>query len=1252
MSLVIAAHGCQLRPNLLEDTVFNKRLLALVPTATRRSIVAAILRLLSLGCQVAVLVWLADILMDVRASLSADIAVPSACIVLQFAFGACAEAAGRRAGAAAVTTLTKEVFEKLIGSGTTLPSRMSEGEASQLVSEGAQRLRPYFQDYLPQLVFALLAPLGLLVLLLTVSPLAGVLMLAFVVLMPASIMMLMGRAKRFMGAYWDDYVDLSSAFLDAIRGLVTLKGFRADASWQGRLARLAKEFRQATMRLLRVQMGNVLLMDLFTYGGIATGVVVATLQCAAGGISPSAALTVVFISSFFFLPMRRLGSLFHTGMNANAVCERIFALLDAEDQFATDEQVDLGGPGIECSNLSFSYDGKAKALDGVDFDVPAHTLIGVTGPSGSGKSTLIRAIAGGCVGYEGSIRVCGVELSRLSCESLFSVVSVVSQQSHVFKGSFRSNLLLGKEDAEDSELWGALRNAQLDAFVLSSGGLDAQVAEGGANLSGGQRQRLCFARALLRDTPIYVFDEVTSNIDASSERKLLDGISLLSVTHTVIMVTHRLSALALADEIYVMDEGRVAERGTHPALMARGGLYRRLWDRLADLETFAAQAGVEYDEDRYVPTDAELRVAKVVATHSIPLMGAQAMQAALEALSYRAYSSAPVAGLPKGHPAWIPLPDFGEPKAPADQVAVGTGGSDESEEDHRQDSGLSEEKDGNPSRRSRLKTILSMLRLTRGMGKEVLLAALLGTLGDLCVVAQLALAGWAVWVLAPASAGPGTMSCLVAICTLALVRAALHYGERLLTHDQTFRTLALVRDRVFGALRRLAPARLVARDAGDLVLLLTSDVESLEGLYSRTLAPTVSAILCSALTIASVGSCAWQLGLVALVGVVSLGIALPLVASSLTRRRAEKLNAYSVLMSSFVLDSLDGIFDLVQCGRARAYAKELETHAGSLEAGERPLGCAVALASALAGILVTLVSCAMTVAAVVLISRGAMSPGVGAACVLAVMADALIVADVSRLGFSLQRTLESANRIIDVMEEEPAVEEVSLDPGPHGSLVKGAVPVEVSGVSFSYGKREVLHGLSLRVRANALLRLTGPSGAGKSTLLRLIMRYWDVGAGSITVGGRDVRSIASDELRTSVCQMTQDSYLLDATLRENLLIARLRASDEELGRAIDASSLREVVDRLPQGLDTPVGMHGTALSDGERQRVGLCRALVSGAPLMLLDEPTSRLDSLNEAAVLSALRAAAEGRTIVLVSHRRVAAAIADETFVLQAKGR
>ena len=271
---------------------------------------------------------------------------------------------------------------------------------------------------------------------------------------------------------------------------------------------------------------------------------------------------------------------------------------------------------------------------------------------------------------------------------------------------------------------------------------------------------------------------------------------------------------------------------------------------------------------------------------------------------------------------------------------------------------------------------------------------------------------------------------------------------------------------------------------------------------------------------------------------------------------------------------------------------------------------------------------------------------------LAVMADALIVADVSRLGFSLQRTLESANRIIDVMEEEPAVEEVSLDPGPHGSLVKGAVPVEASGVSFSYGKREVLHGLSLRVRANALLRLTGPSGAGKSTLLRLIMRYWDVDAGSITVGGRDVRSIALDELRTSVCQMTQDSYLLDATLRENLLIARLRASDEELGRAIDASALREVVDRLPQGLDTPVGMHGTALSDGERQRVGLCRALVSGAPLMLLDEPTSRLDSLNEAAVLSALRAAAGGRTIVLVSHRRVAAAIADETFVLQAKGR
>ncbi|QOY59804.1 ABC transporter ATP-binding protein/permease [Thermophilibacter immobilis] len=1227
--------------------MFNKRLLSLVPDATRSALLCVVFTWLALVARIFLLLGVANALaglfLGARPATSAY-GVAAAQLAALCALQALACWHARRAGQQAAASMSREVFDKLVRLGPSFESRVEAGEASQLMGEGAERLRPYFSEYLPQFIYALAAPLTVFVVIWPLSWPAALVMLLCVPLVPGSIMMFMKRAKRFMGEYWGTYVDLSGAFLDAIRGLVTLKSYRADATWHERLNHQAEEFRQVTMSLLRVQMGNVWLMDLFTYAGIAAGVVVGLTQLAAGSLDLTGCLVIVLLAADFFVPMRRFGSLFHTGMNANAVAERILALLDLPEPAHGERDCDLARPEIAAEHLTFSYDGLTRALDDVALEVGVNALVGVTGESGSGKSTLARVLTGGAFDYEGSVTVCGCELRELSREALGRSVTVVSQRSHVFKGTFRSNLALGREGATDENLWGALRNAQLDDFVLAAGGLDAEVREGGSNLSGGQRQRLCFARALLRDTPIYVFDEIASNVDAESERKLLEGIQLLSVTRTVLVVSHRLSTLAWADRTYVMDAGRIVESGDHQSLMRRGGTYRRLWDQLQELEDFARANEVAYDDDAYVPTEAELRVQEVTRLHpEIPLMGAQTMQAALDVLDYARYRQAPAVSLPAGHPSWIPLPDYeaeagSSPVTPSLDEAAGKAPSDP-------DSAGAEDPGPTPAptRGSAPRIVAGMVRLTGRMAPELVVAGVLGATGNLCAAGQLVAAGACVAALASAGSRALPVAGLAAVVLLGLARGVVHYLERLLTHDQTFRTLQLVRDRVFGALRSLAPAKLQGRGAGDLAALLSSDVETLEGLYSRILAPTLATLLSSVALTAFVWERSAELGALTLVALVVVGVVMPLAGSRLTRERGTRVTDYSALMGAFVLDSLEGMGDLLQYGRASAFSQELGAHAGSLSDGSRGYDARTSTLGALPPALGLAFVAAAVALSAGLVASGALAAPDALACVLALIAALDPVEEVAHLGFSLQRTLSCARRILDVLGEEPAVRDVEPGERP-GSRAS----VEVAHVSFAYeAGADVLSDVCLTVRPGEVLRVVGRSGVGKSTLLGLIMRFWDVDDGAVEVAGRDVRRLGTGALRSLEAYMTQDTYLLDATLRENLMLARPDASEGELERALAAAALASTVARLPRGLDTPVGAGASPLSDGERQRVGLCRALLSQAPILLLDEPTSNLDSLNEAAVLRALDEARAGRAVILVSHRKVAAALATRTLVL-----
>ena len=1275
--------------------MFDKRLLALVPQGRQFVVASVALRWLALIAQTALYFLLATALGKTLDGMTIDfvmlVAECLACVALCFALSALGRWFASRASACVQATVSQAIFDKVVRLGGTRRRFVSDSDVSQLMGEGVELLKPYFSQYLPQFFFAVLAPLTLFVVLVPVNVPAAAVLLMCVPLMPGAIMMLMKRAKRYMGDYWGSFVDLGGAFLDAVKGLTTLKVFGSDADEQARLQKQAEDFRKITMKLLKVQLGSVIFMDLFTYGGIAAGVLVALAQVALGTLGVTDALVVVLLSSSFFMPMRSFGSQFHTGMNAGPVINQLFVLLEAPEPALGSASVDAEQVTIKVCDMSYSYgrgkDGASDALQGINLEIRPNSYIGLAGPSGGGKSTLAGVLSGDLVGYTGSITANGVELSDMSREALSNLVTVVSQDSHVFQGSFRGNLQMARPDATDPAMWEALRQAKLDEFVLECGGLDALVMGEGANLSGGQRQRLCFARALLRNTPVYIFDEATSNMDAQSEQLMMAAIQNIALRKTVIVASHRLKQMVYADEILVMEDGVVAEQGTHVELMKHQGTYRDMWDKTAELESFAQQVVEELPPDE--PSAIDAAIAKM------PGMMADVMTAFVSIMKSERYNGVGTSAMPDGHPAWIPLPNYkpGMSREDADAVAdadstpaaqtsffgidgpksddaigqdasKGMGGfmdatlgalEDEEAEEIRQamvslkDSlGMTPQVKVHvqappPAKRPALRIVRDLISLTRDAVPELALAAILGGMGWLCTAGTLAFGASGVLSVAGLSAPLGFGASIVCAILCAVLRGLLHYAERLLTHDQTFKTLELIRGKVFEQLRQLAPAKLESRESGDLIALLTSDIDLLEGFYSRACAPVLAVALALVIFFIVLACIRWQLALWAAVSYLLIAVIVPIVSTRITRERGAELRAYAVTMTGFLLDSLAGLDDLLHFGRAKEYADELGEHLGSLTSGEDGFSKRTALLAAIPQAFAAVALTGMVVIVGGLCASATMSPVLGAiACVL-FMASLDAAISVASLGFSLHQTLASADRVLDILEEEPAITDAQ-----DATAIDGFEGLLVDGVSFGFDGIKVLEDISMQIDPGTFVGITGKSGVGKSTLLKLLMRFWDVESGQVCINGIDVRDIRLDSLRGMQSYMTQDTYLFQGTLKRNLLVACPDASDEQIRAAIERAALDDVAARLPQGVDTYLGAGGEGLSCGERQRVGLARAFLHDAPLMLLDEPTSNLDALNEAAILRALCLGAQDKTVIIVSHRKAVAAIVDKLLVIE----
>ena len=574
--------------------MINKRLIGTVPESKKYIAGSVALQWCSLAANIAMMYAVTALLAALcagtltRRALITTAVTALIAVAVRYGCTVGASRMGYLSSKAVKKTLRAAIYEKLLRLGASYSEQVKTSEVVQVTVEGVDQLETYFGAYLPQFFYAMLAPLTLFIVLCFVSVPAAAVLLICVPLIPVAIAAVQTWAKKLLSKYWGQYTALGDTFLENLQGLTTLKIYEADGFKNDEMNVEAEKFHKITMKVLTMQLNSITIMDLIAYGGAALGVIMAATQLRAGKIDLAGALLIILLAADFFIPMRQLGSFFHIAMNGMAASDKIFRLLDLPEP--TQGGLPCPEGDIVCRGLHFSYEPEREILHGVDLTIPQGRFVSLVGESGCGKSTVSALLMGRSKGYAGSLTIGGAELRDIDEASLMRHITYVSHQSYLFKGTVRDNLLMGRPGAGDDALWQALDQVNLADFLKGEKGLDTPLTERGENLSGGQRQRLALARALLHDSPVYIFDEATSNIDVESENDIMAQIHALARHKTVLLISHRLANVTASDEIYVLERGHIVQHGTHAALLAQGGAYAALWSAQQALEHYGEEA--------------------------------------------------------------------------------------------------------------------------------------------------------------------------------------------------------------------------------------------------------------------------------------------------------------------------------------------------------------------------------------------------------------------------------------------------------------------------------------------------------------------------------------------------------------------------------------------------------------------------------------------------------------------------------------
>ncbi len=572
--------------------MINKRLMNLLEDSKKHVIQMVVYNWIALLCNVVFIFSFAYILENLignKANVNQIItvlAIDILMIAIRFICHKKNSEASFNASAGVKKTLREKIYNKLLTLGSSYEEYVATAEVVQVSGEGVDQLEIYFGKYIAQLFYSLLAPITLFIILSFINFKTSIVLLICVPLIPISIVAVQKFAKKLLAKYWGIYTGLGDSFLESLQGLTTLKIYNADAKRTVDMDKDAENFRKITMRVLTMQLNSISVMDLIAYGGAGLGIIIALSEFSKGNIGVGGLFIIIMLSSEFFIPLRLLGSFFHIAMNGMAASKKIFKLLDLDEGNIKTEEIDKENLQIIFDEVGFAYNEERTILNKVNINVPEKSFVSIVGESGCGKSTITNVIMGRNKNYTGSVKVGNKELSSIKESSLMNNITLVTHNGALFKGTVEDNLRMGNPKATKDEMLEALRKVNLLDFINSQDGLNTLLLEQGSNLSGGQKQRLCLARAILHDTPIYIFDEATSNIDAESENQIMEVIHYLSKTKTIILISHRLENVVKSDIIYTIDVGKVVEVGNHNELLLKDGIYANLYNSQKQLESY------------------------------------------------------------------------------------------------------------------------------------------------------------------------------------------------------------------------------------------------------------------------------------------------------------------------------------------------------------------------------------------------------------------------------------------------------------------------------------------------------------------------------------------------------------------------------------------------------------------------------------------------------------------------------------------
>ncbi|MDQ0812413.1 ATP-binding cassette subfamily C protein CydCD [Streptomyces sp. B3I7] len=1050
------------------------------------------------------------------------------------------ELAAHRASAAVKSELRGRLLARATALGPGWLGGQRTGSLVALATRGVDALDDYFSRYLPQLGLAVVVPGAVLLRVVTEDWVSAAIIVGTLPLIPLFMILIGWVTRAQTDRQWRLLSQLSGHFLDVVAGLPTLKVFGRAKAQAESIRRITGEYRQATMRTLRVAFLSSFVLELLATLSVALVAVTIGMRLVHGDMDLYVGLVILVLAPEAYLPLRQVGAQYHAAAEGLAAAEEIFDVLETPLPAAGTRRLPEGEIAFE--GVTVRYPGRASdAVTGASFRIAPGETVALVGPSGAGKSTLLNVLLGFVRPDAGRVRVGGADLASADLDEWRSRLAWVPQHPHLYAGTIAENVRLARPDADGAAVRRALADAGALEFVDAlPDGTDTVLGEDGAGLSAGQRQRIALARAFLADRPVLLLDEPTAALDGRTEAEVVEAVRRLAVGRTVLLVVHRPALLSVAD--------RVVRLEPVPEAAVPG--------RTDD----AAGTGRAPQTPDRAPESADGTV-------------------------------------------------LGAPRA---------------------------------SRGGVLARVRAMAQPLRG---RLLLALLLGALALGSAVGLMATSGW---LISRASQQPPVLYLMVAVTAtraFGIGRAVFRYTERLVSHDAVLRMLAATRVAVYRRLERLAPAGLRTTRRGDLLSRLVADVDVLQDYWLRWLLPVGAACVVS---VGAVGFTAWLLpeaGAALAVGLLAAGAGVPLLTGAVARRAERRLAPARGELATRVTDLLTGTPELTVAGALPARIAGARRADGVLTRIASRSAAAAALGDGLTALITGLTVVATAVAGVQAVAAGRLHGVAMAVVVLTPLAAFEAVLGLPLAVRHRQRVRRGAARVYEILDApEPVREPEHPRPAPASPF-----PLAVRGLTARHpGQRQpALTGLDLRLTPGRRIAVVGASGAGKSTLAQVLLRFLDTENGTYTLGGTDAAAFDGDDVRRLVGLCAQDAHLFDSSVRENLLLARRDATEEELRGALSGARLLDWVDGLPEGLDTFVGEHGARLSGGQRQRLALARALLADFPVLVLDEPAEHLDLPTADALTADLLAATEGRTTLLITHRLAGLDAVDEVIVL-----